>query len=81
MALANVAELSSPIRPRPITTAPRTPRPVSVAETVTVGLPPDTLARLAAASEVTGTLGSTAFRFTPEQLLAVRALAQRLEGR
>jgi len=64
-----------------ITTGARTPRPVSVAETVTVGLPPDTLARLAAASEVTGTLGSTAFRFTPEQLLAVRALAQRLEGR
>jgi hypothetical protein len=64
-----------------IATAARMPRPVSMAESVVVAVPPDTLARLADAHDVWGSLGSTRFRLTPEQLLAVRALVHRLEGR
>lgn len=64
-----------------IATAGRTPRPVSVAESVVVAVPTDTLRRLGEAREVTGTVGRTSFRLSPEQLVAVRALLQRLDGR
>jgi hypothetical protein len=50
----------------------------TVGETVRATVPIATLERLAAAHEVSGTLGPTSFRLTPEQLAALRAFAKRL---
>jgi len=47
-------------------------------ETITARVPLDGLARLTEAHEVSGTLGATPFRLTPQQLADLRAFAQRL---
>jgi hypothetical protein len=49
-----------------------------VGESVTARVPMDTLDRLANARDISGTLGTTTFRLTPEQLAGVRAFAKRL---
>src|SRR5262245_23119283 len=49
-------------------------------ETITVRVPVDGLDRLTEAREVSGTLGSTSFRLTPQQLADLRAFAQRLRS-
>lgn len=49
-----------------------------VGESVTATVPIDTLDRLANARDISGTLGSTTFRLTPEQLAAMRAFAKRV---
>jgi len=54
------------------------PRTVGEREAITVALPPATLARISGAREVTGTLGPMTFRMTTDQVLAVRALAERV---
>jgi len=51
-----------------------------VGESVTARVPMDTLDRLANARDISGTLGTTTFRLTPEQLAGVRAFAKRLES-
>jgi len=47
-------------------------------ESVTARVPIDTLTRLTAASSVSGTLGATAFRLTPQQLADLREFVKRL---
>jgi hypothetical protein len=49
-----------------------------VGESVTATVPISTLDRLAGAHEISGTLGTTTFRLTPEQLAGVRAFAKRI---
>ena len=49
-----------------------------VGESVTARVPMDTLDRLANARDISGRLGTTTFRLTPEQLAGVRAFAKRL---
>jgi hypothetical protein len=51
-----------------------------VGEIVTATVPITTLDRLTAAHEISGTLGTTTFRLTPEQLAGVRAFAKRIES-
>jgi hypothetical protein len=50
-------------------------------ETVVLAVPPATLARMAAAHTVDGTLGPLRFRLTPQQLATVRAFAERMAAR
>jgi hypothetical protein len=47
-------------------------------ESVTARVPADVLDRLVGAASVTGRVGSTAFRLTPQQLADVREFAKRL---
>ena len=47
-------------------------------ESVTARVPMDTLDRLANARDISGRLGTTTFRLTPEQLAGVRSFAKRL---
>jgi hypothetical protein len=47
-------------------------------ESVTARVPVDTLERLTSASSVSGTLGQSSFRLTPQQLADVREFAKRL---
>src|SRR5262245_156666 len=47
-------------------------------ESVTARVPADTLARLSTAASVSGTLGTTTFRLTPQQLADLREFAKRL---
>ena len=47
-------------------------------ESVTARVPIDTLTRLTAASSVSGTLGATTFRLTPQQLADLREFVKRL---
>jgi len=49
-----------------------------VGESVTARVPIQTLDRLATARDISGKLGTTTFRLTPEQLAGVRAFAKRL---
>ena len=49
-----------------------------IGESVTAQVPMDTLDRLANARDISGRLGTTTFRLTPEQLAGVRAFAKRL---
>ncbi len=58
----------------------RTNAKVGERETVVVEMPASTLTRISEARDVSGTLGGTAFRLTPEQLAAVRAFRQRVES-
>jgi len=53
---------------------------LSARETIVASVPLPALARMAAAREVKGTLGTMTFRLTPEQLATVRAFRRRLEG-
>jgi hypothetical protein len=47
-------------------------------DSVTARIPLDTLDRLTAATSVSGTIGPTSFRLTPQQLADLREFAKRL---